>query len=78
MTAPCEIEAGASFPSEGEVLVMSSGKPIAGVVHHPRIPNQWLAMWPPSVERRDSGMKRYRTRAGAVRRVETEMKREVT
>ena len=42
------------------------GKPIAGAYPHPRMVGYWLAAVPPK-DHRDSGLKRFKTRAGAVR-----------
>ena len=43
------------------------------VVQHPRICNAWLATWRP-VNYTDCGMKRYKTRSGAIKRVMKEAK----
>lgn len=47
------------------------GHIIGHVVRHPRIAGYWLAMWPPLTPR-DCGMKKYKTRRGAVSRVRRE------
>jgi len=46
-----------------------AGALIGAVVPHPRIEGMWMAMWKPT-NHRDSGMKKYKTRRGAIRRVE--------
>lgn len=45
--------------------VVRDGKSIAGAFPHPRIIGWWLAIAPP-LDWRDSGMKKFRTRRGAV------------
>jgi len=57
------------FPAEGEFYISRDGKSVAGVVLHPRMEGFWMAVYPPA-NRRDSGMKRYKTRRGAVGRVQ--------
>lgn len=57
------------IPAEGEFEIVHERKRFA-VVHHPRIPGHWMALTPPA-NWRDSGMKKYATRGGAVRRITT-------
>lgn len=41
---------------------------VGDAVPHPRIEGMWMAMWKP-LHAGDCGMKRYKTRRGAIRRV---------
>jgi len=54
--------------ADGFDVVDDSGKVIGAAVPHPRQEGMWMAMWKPT-NANDSGMKRYKTRAGAIRRV---------
>jgi hypothetical protein len=58
---------GQPIPPDGEFEIVHNGKRYA-VVHHPRIHDHWMAFMPPA-DWRDAGMKKFATRAAAVRRV---------
>ena len=47
------------------------GELIGGAVPHPRMEGYWLAVWAPH-DWRDCGIKRYKTRSGAIARVRRE------
>lgn len=55
--------------------VEKDGQIIAGAYPHPRIEGWWLAAVPP-IDWRDSGLKKFKTRSGAVRFVEKRTKTE--
>jgi len=52
--------------------VEQDGKPIAGAYPHPRMIGMWLAVVPPQGWR-DSGMRKFKTRRGAVRFVDARL-----
>ncbi len=56
---------------DGFDVLNAQGSRIGAAVPHPRMPGMWLAMWKPR-DWRDSGMKRYKTRKGAIARVQKE------
>lgn len=55
----------------GEVELAAGDAVLGGACLHPRSPSDWMAWWKPR-HTRDSGLKRYRTRAGALARARKE------
>ena len=52
--------------------IVRDEQPIAGAYPHPRILGAWLAVVPPR-DHRDSGLKRFKSRRGAVAFVDRRM-----
>lgn len=68
------VEVGQPTPADGEFEITRAGVYAAAVVKHPRIPGSWMAMVK-SKDWRESGMKRFKTRNGAVRYVSRMLER---